>query len=292
MQEQIDQLRGSNRLGTANNYERAMRSFSRFLCRDIPLADVTEQLVESYNAFLLQRGIMRNSVSFYMRILRATYNKAVRRHMTVQTTPFQNVYTGIDRTRKRAIDEKLIVRLYKLPLPQETPLAMTRDLFIFSYCTRGMSFVDIAYLKKNDIQNGVIHYIRRKTGQLLSVRIEPNIGEIIERYTSHTLDSPYVFPILKSSEAEETYRQYRTAINTYNRQLKELSGLISTNVLLTSYSARHSWATNAHRHNAPVSVISAGLGHSSEKTTRIYLAALESPAIDSVNQLIVSRLSE
>ena len=291
MHEQIDYLRRCNRYGTAKNYEHTMHSFSQFLGRDIPFATITEQLIDNYNAFLVQRGIVRNSVSFYMRILRAVYNKAVRRHIIEQANPFQNVYTGIDKTKKRAIDEKLIAKLYKLKLPLGTPIELARDIFIFSYCTRGMAFVDIAYLRKTDIQGGVIHYSRHKTGQLLSVKIEPDIREILERYAHSTKDIPYVFPILISSDTYEAYKQYRTAINIYNRKLKELSKMVSADCCLTSYSARHSWATAARKHNAPISVISAGLGHTSEKTTQIYLKSLENSAIDIVNHGIILKLS-
>lgn len=292
MQEQIDYMRRCNRYGTAKNYEHTMHSFSQFLGRDIPLVTISEQLIDNYNAFLVQRGIVRNSVSFYMRILRAVYNKAVRRRLVEQTNPFQNVYTGIDKTRKRAVDEKLIAELYKLDLRYGSLAEFARDIFIFSYCTRGMAFVDIAYLKKTNIHDGMINYARHKTGQLLSVKIEPNMKQIIDRYAGSVKYSPYVFPILTSTDTHESYRQYRTAINIYNRQLKELSKMLSVDCRLTSYIARHSWATVARKHNAPISVISAGLGHTSEKTTRIYLTSLESSAIDAVNQEIISKLSE
>lgn len=292
MQEQIDGLRRCDKYGTAKNYEHTMHSFARFLGYDIPLAAISEQLIDNYNAFLVQRGIVRNSVSFYMRVLRAVYNKAVRRHLVEQTNPFRNVYTGIDKTRKRAIDEKSIVKLYKLALPSGSPTELARDIFIFSYCTRGMAFVDIAYLKKKNIRDGAIHYARQKTGQPLSVKIEPNIQKIIDRYADRTKGSPYVFPILALSDTSETYRQYRTAVNAYNRQLKELSKMLYADCRLTSYTARHSWATVARKHNAPISVISAGLGHTSERTTQIYLTALEDSAIDAVNQGIISGLSE
>lgn len=106
-----------------------------------------------------------------MRIMRGIYNKAVRQKLVEQSHPFTEVYTGIDRTRKRAVSESVISQLYKLNLTEGTPLALARDIFIFSYCTREMAFVDIAYLKKENIQNGMICYARRKTGQLLGVRI-------------------------------------------------------------------------------------------------------------------------
>lgn len=289
MRTQIEQLRGTNRLGTAKNYEKAMCSFGEFLGDvRLPLSALTEQVITDYNAFLVQRGLVRNSVSFYMRVLRAVYNKAVRQKLIEQQHPFTEVYTGIDRTRKRAVSESIIAQLHRLELETGSPLALCRDMFIFSYCTRGMAFVDIAYLKKSNLQNGMICYARRKTGQLLSVRIEPSIQRIIDRYADS--ESPYVFPILTSLDATETYEQYQIALNTHNRLLGRLSEILSCGCKLTSYTSRHSWATAARNHNVPISVISQGLGHTSEQTTQIYLTMLENSVIDEANKRIISDL--
>ena len=164
MREQIAQLTADNRLGTARNYTRTLRSFSGFLGGgELPFAAFTERLVEEYNAYLLRRGVVRNTVSFYMRILRSVYNKAVRRRLAEPASPFGGVYTGVDRTRKRAIDERLIARLKSLDLPVSGALPLARDLFVFSYCMRGMAFVDMAFLRKKDMRDGAIHYVRRKT---------------------------------------------------------------------------------------------------------------------------------
>lgn len=291
MRTQIEQLKNANRIGTAQNYERALNSFSAFLNDiDIPFTAVTGMLIDSYNAYLQQRGIVRNSISFYMRILRAVYNKAVRQHFAKQIYPFLYVYTGIDKTRKRAVEEQVIVNLYKLELPEHSSLTLAKDIFLFSYFTRGMAFVDIAYLKRADIQNGMICYTRRKTGQKLSIRIEPVIKQIIEKYKNFKI--PYVFPIIKSEMPHKAYEQYKSGINNYNRRLKSLSKMLPGNVKLTSYVARHSWATAARNHNIPVSVISAGLGHSSEQTTRIYLTMLENSVIDMANRKIISAIKK
>lgn len=291
MQNQIRLMRNANRLGTALNYEKTMKNFSQFLGGiNLPFSAMTEQLVADYNAFLIQRGMVRNSISFYMRIMRAVYNKAVRQKLVEQSHPFAEVYTGIDRTHKRAVSESLIAQLYRLELEAGSPLALCRDMFIFSYCTRGMAFVDIAYLKKANIQNGVICYARRKTGQLLSVRIEPSIQQIIDRYSSAL--SPYVFPILTSTETKQAYGEYQAAINKHNRLLKRLSKMLSVGCKLTSYTSRHSWATAARNHNVPISVISAGMGHTSEQTTQIYLTMLENSVIDDANQGLIRSLLE
>ena len=176
MRSQVEQLRATNRLGTAKNYEKTMCSFGEFLGDvHLPLSALSEQVITDYNSFLIQRGLVRNSVSFYMRVLRAIYNKAVRQKLIEKQYPFTEIYTGIDRTRKRAVSELIIAQLHRLELEPVTPLALCRDMFIFSYCTRGMAFVDIAYLKRSNLQNGMICYARCKTGQLLSVRIEPSI---------------------------------------------------------------------------------------------------------------------
>lgn len=246
---------------------------------------MTEQVIAAYNVFLIRRGLVRNSVSFYMRVLRAVYNKAVRQKLIEQTHPFTEVYTGIDRTRKRAVAESVMTSLYRLELPEGSPLALTRDLFIFSYCTRGMAFVDIAFLRKSNLKNGVICYARRKTGQLLSVKIEPSIQQIINRH--NVSDSPYVFPILTSTDAIEAYEQYRIALNTHNRLLGKLSEMLDCKCKLTSYTSRHSWATAARNHNVPISVISQGMGHTSEQTTQIYLTTLENSVIDNANKGII-----
>lgn len=289
MRAQIEQLRAANRLGTAKNYEKTMCSFGEFLGDvRLPLSALTEQVITDYNSFLIRRGLVRNSVSFYMRVLRAVYNKAVRQKLVEQQYPFIEVYTGIDRTRKRAVSESIIARLHRLELEAGTSLALCRDMFIFSYCTRGMAFVDIAYLRKSNLQNGMICYARRKTGQLLSVRIEPSIQRIIDRYIS--LNSPYIFPILTSLDAAEAYEQYRVALNTHNRLLGRLSEMLGRDCKLTSYTSRHSWATAARNHNVPISVISQGMGHTSEQTTQIYLTMLENSVIDDANKGIIGEL--
>lgn len=289
MRAQIEQLRAANRLGTAKNYEKTMSSFGEFLGDvRLPLSALTEQVITDYNSFLIRRGLVRNSVSFYMRVLRAVYNKAVRQKLVEQQYPFIEVYTGIDRTRKRAVSESIIARLHRLKLDAGTSLALCRDMFIFSYCTRGMAFVDIAYLKKSNLQNGMICYARRKTGQLLSVRIEPSIQRIIDRYISS--NSPYIFPILTSLDAAEAYEQYRVALNTHNRILGRLSEMLGCGCKLTSYTSRHSWATAARNHNVPISVISQGMGHTSEQATQIYLTMLENSVIDDANKGIIGEL--
>jgi integrase len=281
----IAELKESGSIGTAVNYKSALNSFSAFLKgKDISFRMMDENLIIDYEKWLSAKGIERNTSSFYMRNLRAVYNKAARRSLAPQTNPFLNVYTGIAKTRKRAINEDIIRRLNMLDLSSSPSLSFSRDIFIFSYCTIGMAFVDISYLRKENINQGFISYVRKKTGQSLSVRIEPCIENIIERYRNDTKGSPYIFPIITSLNDNDAYREYRAALNYHNKKLKILGSMLGENITLSSYTARHSWATNARNKNIPIATISAGMGHTSEKTTQIYLDSMENAVIDDANR--------
>ena len=153
---------------------------------------------------------------------------------------------------------------------------------------RGISFVDLAYLKKSNVQDGVIRYTRRKTGSRMNIRLEPCMKEIIARYALQTEDTPFIFPIIFSTNDKRSYEQYRNALSYYNKSLKQLSSLLNLVNPLTSYVARHTWATMARDKNIPISVISAGMGHRSEQITRIYLDSLDTSIIDEANLKIIS----
>lgn len=289
--QQIQKLKNDNRRGTARNYSKTLKSLKAFMKNtDSTFNIVTEQFVESYNTFLIQRGVVRNTISFYMRIFRSVYNKAVTQKIIEQTFPFKNVYTGVDRTRKRAVTETVISQLLSIDLKKSKALQFARDLFIFSFYARGTAFVDIVYLKKSNIQNGYITYVRHKTGQELTIRIETRLQNIINQYEKK--DSPYLFPILNTEDENKAYSQYEIALNYYNRQLKRLSKLLEPNINLSSYTPRHTWATTARNKNVPLSIISAGMGHSSEKTTLIYLTKIDNSIIDEVNKAIIDSIKQ
>lgn len=289
--QQIQKLKNDNRRGTARNYSKTLKSLKAFMKNtDSTFNIVTEQFVESYNTFLIQRGVVRNTISFYMRIFCSVYNKAVTQKIIEQTFPFKNVYTGVDRTRKRAVTETVISQLLSIDLKKSKALQFARDLFIFSFYARGMAFVDIVYLKKSNIQNGYITYVRHKTGQELTIRIETRLQNIINQYEKK--DSPYLFPILNTEDENKAYSQYEIALNYYNRQLKRLSKLLEPNINLSSYTPRHTWATTARNKNVPLSIISAGMGHSSEKTTLIYLTKIDNSIIDEVNKAIIDSIKQ
>lgn len=290
IQKEINRLRNENKFGSANNYQRLYNSLSLFLNNtDIPISQINISKINSYNKWLTQRAITRNSISFYMRIFRAIYNKAVQQNLVKQTFPFSCVYTGIDKTRKKAVDEQTFLSLLTLDLSNSKSLQLSRDIFIFSYSTRGMAFIDIAFLKRRNIKNDIITYSRHKTGQTLSVKLEKCAKTILERYATES--SEFIFPIIFSQDFSCAYKQYLNALSYYNKQLKKLSKMIDCKTPLSSYTPRHSWATAAKRHNIPLTVISESMGHSSEKTTLIYLASIENYIIDNANHTIIEPLN-
>lgn len=288
--QQIQKLKNDNRRGTARNYSKTLKSLKAFMKNtDSTFNIVTEQFVESYNTFLIQRGVVRNTISFYMRIFRSVYNKAVTQKIIEQTFPFKNVYTGVDRTRKRAVTETVISQLLSIDLKKSKALQFARDLFIFSFYARGMAFVDIVYLKKSNIQNGYITYVRHKTGQELTIRIETRLQNIINQYEKK--DSPYLFPILNTEDENKAYSQYEIALNYYNRQLKRLSKLLEPNINLSSYTPRHTWATLAFHAGVPIGIISKALGHSSIKVTESYLKPFENEKVDVANDELIMTIA-
>ena len=285
----IGQLRHAGRIRTAETYSTAMNSFSRF-CRtrgEIDMDDIDAGLMMEYQNYLKSRGIIPNTISFYMRNLRAIYNRAVDKGIIVQRNPFKHVYTGVDKTVKRALSINMLRKIRDMDLTSFPTMEYARDMFMFSFYTRGMSFVDMAYLKKKDLQNGILAYRRQKTNQQLFIKWEKPMQDIIDKYD--TSGTTYLLPIIKDVNSD-VRRQYRNASHLVNIKLKKIGIDLGLPIALTSYVARHTWASVAHSKNISLSVISEAMGHDSENTTRIYLASLDMSVIDKANKMIIKSL--
>ncbi|MFC2290653.1 MAG: tyrosine-type recombinase/integrase, partial [Prevotella denticola] len=212
----IAQLKQLGKIRTSETYTATLKSFMVFREeQDVPLDGITSDLMLLYEAYLKARGVRMNTISFYMRILRAVYNRAVEKGLAEQQNPFRHVYTGVDKTVKRAIPIKIIKALKELDLSVKPSLDFARDMFMFSFYTRGMSFVDMAYLKKSDLQNDILTYRRRKTGQELSIKWEKCMAEIVAKYPDNHIN--YLLPIIKEKENER--KQYDNALHLVNYRL-------------------------------------------------------------------------
>lgn len=285
MESVIMNLKECGKIRTAETYTATLQSFSRFRRgRDLMLDEITPDIIQAYEAYLRVRGAVPNTTSFYMRILRAVYNRAVESEAIEQRNPFRHVYTGTERTVKRAIPIAAISRIKNLELPRGSKMDFARDMFMLSFYLRGMSFVDMAFLRKKDRADNHVTYRRRKTGQRLDIAWTKEMQSIVEKYPPNP--TQYLLPILTNPLSDERIA-YRNRASCINRQLKTIARMTNLKIPLTLYCARHSWASAARTKGIPVSIISEGMGHDSEATTQIYLASLETSVIDRANALII-----
>lgn len=285
---QIVKLRMNGQVRTAETYRSALNSFlTSNNGEDIMLDYITSETIESYEAWHKQKGVAKNTISFYMRVLRAIYKRAVEEGIIEDKNPFRRVYTGVDKTVKRALPLQVIKSIRKLNLSERPHLEFARDIFILSFMLRGMSFIDMAFLKKTDRNNGYVIYKRHKTGQQLTIEWTKEMQDILDKYPANP--TAYLLPIITSPGINERCA-YRNALFKINKRLKEIAVILKLPIPLTLYVARHSWASVAKAKGVPVSVISEGLGHDSEATTQIYLASLDSSVVDKANSMILKSL--
>lgn len=166
-------------------------------------------------------------------------------------------------------------------------LDFARDMFLMSFYLRGISLIDLAYLKKTDLKNGYLSYRRRKTSQLLTIEWTPDMQALLDKYPENPTE--YLMPIITKADANPR-SAYRNVGYNINHNLKTIAQMIGITIPLTMYVARHSWASAAKTKGIPLSVISEGMGHDSEATTQIYLASLETSVVDKANSLILKSL--
>lgn len=280
----INKLLASRGKSTIDNYRTAIASFVRYAGNNVSIGDVSKQMVEGWQLWLKEQGVKLNTISCYMRSLRSVISHSGL--PSVVSTAFNTVFTGNIKTDKRSMSSCDLQKLGTMQLPQDSSLCFARDLFLFCVYALGMPFVDVAFLRKKQIVNGYIEYERHKTRQPIRVKIEPQMQRIIKRYSPP--DSAYVFPILTRGSMKE----YETARNRYNRHLRQISKIAGLRRSLTSYVARHSWASMAYSNNVDLAVISKALGHSNTKTTMVYIREIDDNRIDMANHKLLGTITK
>lgn len=287
MEEQIKKKEQKNKHGTAAAYRSTMHSVQRFIGdKKVRFIDIDYKFLEDYVQFLSEHTNSTNTITFYMRNFRSMYNRGKKEgRKTVTNNPFSEITLKTDKTVKRALTKEELKRVVMLELSDQPKLELARDLFLFSFYTRGMPFVDILKLKKQDVINDIIFYRRTKTNQPLQVSL---IDEIIGLMVKYTNDGEYVFPILDPNKSTTLYKQYRNALGTINKSLKKVGKMADVKIPLTTYCARHTWATLAKEAGAPILHISDGLGHTSIQTTLAYLKDLDVNTLRELNKMVVN----
>ena len=278
------------RLGTAKTYRDALMSFSRFRNgEDLTIDALDAETMNLYEAWLKGRGVKRNSSSCYLRTLRTLYRKAVETGLTTDKHIFRHVFTGFAKTAKRAIPLGSLRAIRQLQLSEGSAIAFARDLFMLIVYLQGISFVDLAYLKKDDIRNGQLHYSRKKTGQELTVGWESVMQDIVDNYIHLTKGSPYLLPIITKTDGTER-RQYERMEHKVNYYLKKIGTMVGLQASLTTYTGRHTWASILRDMGTSLSVISKGLGHESLKTTQIYLSSIDMEGVVKANRKMIGKI--
>lgn len=282
----IEDLKKSGNYGTAIAYRSAMNKINLFLNgQHTHFEDIDYKFISDFEIFLKSNGAKTNTVNFYLRILKAIYNRALNEGVVSgEKHPFRGVVLRSAKSVKKAIDKDTIKQIAELDLSAEPYLEASRDIFLFSFYARGMPFVDCAFLERSNISDGNIIYYRHKTNQKLQIKIEKPLQQIIERYSKL---KDFVLPILSKENPKPLYDQYRGALRQHNKRLKIIGERIGMDRTLSSYVSRHSWATIAKYHGIPLSVISEGLGHSSERTTYNYLAELDPSVLNAANEVVI-----
>lgn len=280
-QEYIDLLPHTHSEATVRNHRATLASFRQFLDGEDPtVGQLTSTYILLYETHLTERGVCRNTVSFYLRTLRTIYNKVSPEPKKI----FADAYTGFDKTRKRAITRAELRRLTALDLTADPSAAFARDMFLFSLYTQGMPFIDMAHLKKDAVQGDSFAYTRRKTGGLIVVGWTLKAQAIVDRYAAQTADMPYLLPLLTPNSV------YRSVIHRINRNLKRVGERAKIDAPLTMYVARHTWATLAYQAHTSLRLIAACMGHANERITQVYLADTDNSEIVQLNKKLVAAM--
>ena len=286
-------LQMEGNFGTAHVYCSSLNAIIAYRGKgDFTFREVTPEWLKGFEIYLRSRGCSWNTVSTYLRTFRAVYNRAVDSGKAAYIPHlFRSVYTGTRADRKRALDTEDMQKVFtKLPQSSTVSYDMrrTQELFVLMFLLRGLPFVDLAYLRKSDLHDNVITYRRRKTGRPLSVTLTPEAMAILKRYMSRDTFSPYLFPLLSSREGtKEAYHEYQLALRNFNRQLMLLGEMLGLGDKLSSYTARHTWATTAYYCEIHPGVISEAMGHSSITVTETYLKPFQNKKIDEANKKVV-----
>lgn len=293
MKEVTDGLQMGGNFGTAHVYRSSLNAIITYCGgEDFTFNEITPEWLKGFEIHLRDRKCSWNTVSTYMRTLRAVYNRAVDNN-EAEYIPrlFRYVYTGTRAEHQRALEtgdvEKIFAGLILLS-GVNPAMQRARHFFILMFLMRGMPFVDLAYLRKSDLHGNVITYRRRKTGRPLSVTLTNEAMGIVRMYMNQDVHSPYLFSFLRSPEGTmEAYREYQLALRSFNRQLLILGELLGIPDRLSSYTARHTWATTAYYCEVHPGIISQAMGHSSITVTETYLKPFQNKKIDEANKLII-----
>lgn len=285
----INELKLAKKDGNAFVYEQAVSFVKKYNndC-DIPFQKITFSFLKNVEARFMSGDNSLNGLSFYLRTVRAIYNRAIKDGVAREAWyPFKHYSIRSTKTKKRAIRKPDMDKIRGLNLVENSPKWHARNYFLFSFYNRGMNFADMAYLRVSNVGQDRITYRRSKTSKEFSVRITEPTRQLLNIYMKDKESDEFVFPIIERTDREGQMKDLYNKRRTLNKYLKRMGVECSIGTKITSYVARHSWATIAKDLNLPIAVISEGLGHEDIKTTQIYLDSFDKDIVDDANELVI-----
>ena len=298
--EVIGMLKREGKFPAMHVYACTLRSYEKFCAEERHPKNATASLsmqeiftperLKEYEGWLAGQQSSPNTISTYMRTLQAVYNRWMSPGIEgYNPVLFKDVYTKVESRTKRALTAEQMEQLRNtdfsvLTLRQQQVLTY----FLLMFMLRGMPFIDLAHLRKSDLRNRRITYRRHKTGKLMVVDVPSDAMRLLQKYRDKT-DSEYLFPLLHGGLfMEEHHHRYQETLRHFNRELARLMKQLLPGVSVSSYTARHTWATLAYHSGVPVGLISQSLGHSSIRVTMTYLKPFDAEVIDRINRQVIS----
>ncbi|MEL6254688.1 MAG: site-specific integrase [Bacteroidota bacterium] len=282
----VQEMLQAKKQGNARVYKNVRGAISRYLNGvDVRFEEITYKWLKAYEAYYYSQGYSTNGLSFNLRTIRAIFNRAIKEGIVEEKYyPFKNFKIKYETTAKRAIEKEALQKILSLELPSDHPCFHARNFFLASYMMYGMSFVDMAFLQVKNITGGRVQYTRKKTGKPYDIKISDSLNKILSFYTEGKKPNEFVFPFLKRRSLSDQYKDLDQSRKVYNKSLKQIAELCGIEEKLTSYVARHSFATQDLLSEIPIKAISEMLGHTSLSTTEVYLKSLPSNILDSYSE--------
>lgn len=288
----IEELETSGRIGNAKAYRETKEALKKFSGDKILFQDITPAFLEKFEANMRSLGNENGGIAFKMRELRALFNKAIsRKIISRELYPFNEYKIAKLKTNpnKRALSIEDFKKIKEVDLSERPDLLEAYNYFMFSFYARGINFVDILKLKWSNIQDGRIYYTRSKTKGQFSIEITEKVQEILNYYKTQNRPTEYVFPILLKEDLtpKQIENRRHKVLGRFNRKLQEIAKIAGVEKRITSYVARHSFATILKQMGTSTDVISELMGHSDVQVTISYLKDFDDEVLDNANRKLL-----
>jgi integrase/recombinase XerD len=285
----IKQLKANGQINTASTYTTASKQLEKYHSRILKFNDITVTFLKEWENYMKQKKKSPTTISINTRCVRKLYNDAIKRgDANREHYPFGNEDEGLyqppeARNIKKALSKPDLKKILEYQAVDNSPEQFAKDVFIFSYLGNGMNLNDIFRLKYKNIAGDEIVFLRQKTASKrktkpIAVPIDEDMQRIIDIYgTKPILPDSYIFNVLIDGlTPEQETARIKQATKQTNKYLKRIAGKIGINGNISTYYARHSFASVLKLSGEDISYISEALGHSNLQTTENYLSSFDS----------------